>query len=180
MPISYTFRSGVALSFGAALVSIGCSTVEVDTSKTVNTARVMVTGAADKLLKFDTKLRSLVGVGNDDTDALGCDNCGDLRSGDSSIGTLTYYIPRKPEKALRLFGAAWNEVWYDPGPPLFDAADGKRLILTIDANMSVQPVCSTGFLAPCYSRPNCPNTGFCSQNPVPPGGSCLPKCAKAP
>lgn len=172
MSISYMFRSCIALSFCAALVSIGCSTVEVDAGKVVNTAIVAVAGKSDKLLKFDAKLRSLLGVGNDDSDALGCDKCAALRGGSPGINKLTYFIPRKPEKVLREFGLAWNDVWYDPTNP-YDAKDGERLTMMVDANIADSPLCE-GFTRPCSYRPNCPAQGYCSKNP--PGGACKPAC----
>jgi hypothetical protein len=83
---------------------------------------------------------------------------------------LAYYIVRKPETIFRAFGAAWNDVWYDPGDP-YNGNDGERLIMTVDIN-TVDPLCE-GFAAPCYYRFNCPAQGYCSQKQ---SGSCLPAC----
>lgn len=175
--IKFVKANIVALSFTVALSSIGCSTATLDSGQAVNTAMVTVAGASEKLLRFDTKLRLLLGVGNDDSDTLGCLDCMELRGGGTPppASTLTYLVRRKPENIFREFGAAWNEVWYDPANP-YDAGSG-RLVIKIDFNDGPNPDCSTGFVSPCYNRPNCPITGFCSKNQT---GACLPKCTRAP
>jgi hypothetical protein len=172
MSISHSLSFCVAASFGAALLSIGCSTVKVDTGRVENTATVVVAGKSDKLLKFDSNVRLLLGIGDDDSDTLGCDRCAALRGGNAEIGKLTYYIPRKPEKIFRELAIAWNDVWYDPSNP-HDAKDGERLTMMVDANMADAPLCE-GFSQPCSTRPSCPAQGYCSKNP--PGKSCSPKC----
>lgn len=175
MPINRNLKCSLVLSFVVAFLSVGCSTTApLDGSKVVNTAEVKVTGEVTKLLKFDTKLRSLLGVGNDDSDTLACRRCAALRGGDTSIDTLIYLVSRKPEKVFGSFAAAWNDVWYDPANP-FDAGDGKRLVMTIDYDSQPPPSCSTMFPPPptCYDRPRCPSTGYCSENQA---GDCQPKC----
>jgi len=169
MAVNRMLNCSFVLSFIVVLLSVGCSTAPLDGSQKANTAVVKVAGSADKLLTFDTKLRSLLGVGNGDSDTLSCDSCSDLRGGDTSISTLTYYVARKPVNVFGNFAAAWNDVWE---ATKFDA--NETLVITIEADISnPDPVC-TGFAQPCYDRPRCPNTGYCSKNSA---GECLPKCS---
>jgi hypothetical protein len=140
-----------------------------DVDQKVDTALLKVSGDNARLVRFDTRLRQALGVGADDSTTLGCKGCANLSNGTTE--EVTYIIPRKMP-ILDTVYKIWNDEWYT-GPPPFDAGD-KRLVLSLDYNDSPDPVC-TGFKSPCFSRPTCRQTAFCSQNST---GSCVPACVR--
>jgi len=167
-------RKGLWVALGAILVVAvvgGCAGMKPqqapDVDRKTDTALLKVTGDNAKLVRFDTRLRQQLGVGQGDSTTLGCKGCTNLPTGATEV---TYIIPRTIP-ILDTVQKVWNEEWYT-GPPPFDAADGKRLVLSLDYNDEPDPLCS-GFRQPCFVRPTCRQTAFCSQNSV---GSCVPAC----
>lgn len=131
-----------------------------------DTALLTVTGSPQKMLMFDTRLRQLLGAGQQDSDILGCKDCDKLRQGVSTVAQLVYIIPRKSNAHFQSIGTAWDDVWYDSSNQ-FNAAD--RLKMQLDYNDTPEPDCSQ-LPQPCFTRPTCRATGYCSKNS---SGLCL-------
>ena len=162
----------------AALLIGGCANKAASKSQQstiitkADTAFLTVTGPAAKLKMFDTRLRQLLGLGQQDSGDLGCKNCDKIQQGVTPTPSqLVYIIPRRSNALFQHIGTAWNDVWYDSNDQ-FNAADGQRLILHLDYNSGPDPVC-TGSATPCFPRPTCRLTSYCSQNST---GACLPAC----
>jgi hypothetical protein len=169
------FTSGIAanLAYAGGDSSSGSTSASAtifDPNKKENTAVVTVAGAADKLLKFDTKLRKLLKIGPGDSDLLGCENC-DMLSSETPPSEVIYIVPRKPKKIFTYLGAAWNHVWYHPATE-FDAAGA--LTMHFEFNNSDDPLCEEYQPPTCYYRPGCPGVGSCSRKKT---GSCSPGCS---
>ena len=166
------FLAASAAIIAAAVVG-GCALFKParTSDNKADTAYLTVKGDTVKLVRFDTRLRQRLGVGQGDSSELGCIRCNNLQMG-MPVNEVTYIIPRSTN-ALELAHQVWNDEWYS-GPPPFDAQDGKRLTLDLDYNQAADPIC-TGFQSPCYTRSTCRETGYCSQNQT---GLCKPACVR--
>lgn len=173
---------GLCLVLGA--LTSGCCTTTTTTSKSppldlgnkANSGWVAVTGSAEKLEMFDTKLRALMGIGKGDHQFLGCRGCDKLGS-TTPPSELGYSFARKPETVFQHFGAAWNEIWFDPKDP-FNGKDKVNVQMHFrfinDDDVEGDPLCDN-FKPICHYRVNCPSVAYCSKNST---GLCVPQCDK--